>query len=78
MDNIIQKSEIDEYKKYNSVNCIFNNYLNTIHEDISIEKFINNYNTSTTFTKNEFKKEPPPPPANISFDCNENLNGGLG
>ena len=77
MDNIIQKSEIDEYKKYNSVNCIFNNYLNTIHEDISIEKFINNYNTSTTFTKNEFKKEPPPPPVNIPKSYNEIPNGWL-
>ena len=59
-DNIIQKSEIDEYKKTNFVNCIFNDYLATIQEDISIDDFINNYNTSTAFTKNPFNIEPQP------------------
>ena len=77
IDNIIQKSEIDEYKKSNFVNCIFNDYLNTISEDISIENFINNYNTSTAFTQNKFNEETLPPSINIPKSYNDIPDGWL-
>ena len=76
-DNIIQKSEIEDYKKTKFVNCIFNDYLNTIQEDISINDFINNYNTSIVFTKSPFCIETPESRINIPQSYEEIPQGWL-
>lgn len=77
LDNILQKSEIEEYKNKNFLNCIFDKYLNTIENDILITDFINNYNISSAFRKNPFDIEQSPPQVNIPSSYEEIPDGWL-
>ena len=76
-DDILQKTEIEEYKQNNYINSVFNNYLDTFKEDVAINDFINNYNTSSVFTKENFYIEPAPPPASTPLSYEEIPDGWL-